>query len=76
MEAVQAMFNTLNEAFGPVGALFVIISAHLFKRLMDIQAAQMATAVADAKLQADMMHAFTDMKASFDQLALIMRAPR
>lgn len=76
MEALHAMFNTLNEAFGPVGALFVIISGHLFKRLMDIQNAQMNAAVADAKLQADLMHAFNDMKNSFDQLALIMRATR
>lgn len=76
MEALHAMFNTLNEAFGPVGALFVIISAHLFKRLMDIQAAQMTAAVADAKLQTDLMHAFNDMKASFDQLAMIMRSVR
>lgn len=76
MEALQMAANWLNEAFGPVGALFVLISAHLFKRLSDIQDAQMAAAVADAKLQADLLNAFNNMKASFDQLALIMRAPR
>lgn len=76
MEAFAPIFHTLNDAFGPVGALFVIISGYLFKRLSDIQDAQMAAAVADAKLMADMMNAFNNMKASFDQLAVIMRAPR
>ena len=76
MEFVEHVFTTLSSAFGPVGALFVIVSGYLMKRLFDIQDAQMAAAVADAKLQADMMNAFNNMKASFDQLAVMMRSPR
>lgn len=76
MESLQAVFTVLNEAFGPVGALFVIISAFLLKRLFAIQDAQMAAAIADARLQADLMNAFNNMKASFDQMALTMRTQK
>ena len=76
MEFIEHVFRILTDAFGPVGALFVMVSAYLQKRLFDIQDAQMAAAVADAKLQADLMNAFNNMKASFDQLAVMMRSPR
>lgn len=76
MEFIEHAFRTLTDAFGPVGALFLMVSFYLQKRLFDIQDAQMAAAVADAKLQADLMNAFNNMKASFDQLAVMMRSPR
>ena len=74
MEAVEHIFNTLAEAFGPVGALFVIIAAYLAKRLFDIQDLQMASAVADAKLQADTQNAFNNMRQAFESLTAELRA--
>lgn len=74
MNEVQGIFTTLAAAFGPVGALFVIIAAYLTRRLFAIQDKQMDSAVADAKLQADLQNAFNNMRTAFDSLTSELRA--
>lgn len=76
MEAIERIFSTLTAAFGPVGALFVIIAGYLLRRLFTIQDKQMDSAVADAKLQADLMNAFNNMKGAFDNVANLLRDKR
>ena len=76
MEALERIFSTLAAAFGPVGALFVIISAYLLRRLFTIQDKQMDSAVADAKLQTDLKNAFDNMRTAFDAVASMLRDRR
>ena len=76
MDAVDHIFTTLSSAFGPVGALFVIIAAYLLKRLFAIQDAQMASAIADAKLQSDLKNAFDNMTQAFKDCTSAIRGPR
>ncbi|CAB4188150.1 hypothetical protein UFOVP1165_43 [uncultured Caudovirales phage] len=74
MDQLSSIFNTLAEAFGPVGALFVIIAGFLLRRLFSIQDKQMDSAVADAKLQTDLKNAFDNMRTAFDSVVLEFRA--
>ena len=59
---------------GPVGALFAVVSGYLLRRLFAIQDKQLDAGVADAKLQADLMNAFGNMKSAFDALTAELRA--
>ena len=74
MESIEHIFNTLAGAFGPVGALFVIIAAYLAKRLFAIQDKQIDSAIADAKLEADRINAFNNMRTAFDSLTAELKA--
>lgn len=74
MDQLGSIFNTLAAAFGPVGALFVIIAGFLARRLFAIQDKQMDAAVADAKLQTDLKNAFDNMRAAFDSVVAEFRA--